>query len=186
MKDKVHTILQTAIDDLTLLLKEETKKIEAEEAREQYKAQIKTILQEYFDLRKNLLINKILELSNRDHMQESLGKRAYLEEYGTLRLDFGRQTGNSYFIKEIDKKMSSVQKKPFICVVFIKQSMKDYHQLKNAASFTKYQIFNTPVSLSDYQTVIVDNSSCIPAFELKKIYDLCSFPDSKTELIILT
>lgn len=181
-------VLQLAINDLTKVLQEETQKKEAEELKKQNEEQMKDVLQEYFELRKSLLINKILELNSREHMKDYLSREAYLREFGTLRLDFGRQTGNSFFIKEIDKKMSNVQKKPSICAIFFNHNIRKHTNLENIVCMTKYQLFNNPIKLSDYQTVIVDNSSVFESHEIQKIYDLCSIGDRKsnTELIILT
>jgi hypothetical protein len=179
MKDKVQTILQKALDDLTLLVLEEQKKQKNQD-----------MLETYFLLRRSLLMNKINEINLRSHMKDRLSRADFLREFGTLRLDFGRQTGNSYFIKQLDSRIVQQEKKPTVCTIFRKVCYMKYQQLKHIKSFTIQEVFNNPrfhsepLNLGDYQTVILDNSMMYTTEELNEIYGMCA--SGTTELIILT
>lgn len=184
MLNKIKNILQTAIDEIDEVIQEQEIENNYYKGFANLSDQTKDMLENYFLIRRSLLINKIDELRLRSHMKDCLSRGAFLREFGTLRLDFGRQTGNSYFIQQIDQGIGRADKIPSICTIFYRQNIKNYHRLKYIPSFTKGNVLNNPSNIGIYQTVIVDTSSLYTKEELDEIYLRCA--TGETQLIILT
>ena len=59
------------------------------------------VMQEWFDLRYRLFKLKLLDLSTKNVLKGLICEEDFLEEHGTLNLNFGRQTGNTTFAKSL-------------------------------------------------------------------------------------
>lgn len=71
--------------------------------------QNKTILKTYFDIRNNLFQTKLFDLHHRyTDYKDNISIKSYWNEIGQINLDFGRQTGSSfwqaYFLDQCEKK----------------------------------------------------------------------------------
>lgn len=184
MLNKIKNILQNAINEIDEVIQEQEIENNYYKGFANLSDERKNMLENYFLIRRDLLINKIDEIRLRSHMKDSLSREAFLREFGTLRLDFGRQTGNSYFIHKLDEGIARAEKIPSICTIFYRWNTKNYHRLKYISSFTKGEVLNNPSNIGDYQTVIVDNSIIYTKEELDEIYLRCGM--GETQLIILT
>lgn len=147
------------------------------------------ILNEYFNSRKRLYVNKIQELILRIKVKNYLPYINYLKEFGTLRLDFGRQTGNSYFIKYLDNILNIES----LFVIFNNNDQLNRTNLKNSNVSTYYDIQhlardlnikNRDLNIHKSSILVVDNSSVYSDSMLQDIYSWSAY--YMYDLVILT
>jgi len=132
---------------------------------------MKNILKTYFELRQILVKNKLQELEIRSETLALISPMHQLKEFKTLNLDFGRQTGSTYFMLDWLTKDNNINE----TVVYI-------HSLIQEKEYKKILIeqgFNNPIfchyrnydgiDKSLYKYVIVDMSACVKNQDLKNI-----------------
>ncbi len=131
---------------------------------------MKKILKTYFELRQSLVENKLQELETRTEMISNYLPMHKLKEFKTLNLDFGRQTGSTYFMLNWLAKENITE-----TVVYVHSLIQEKEYKKLLAD----QGFDNPtfchfrnydgIDNSLYKYVIVDMSACVKNQDLKNI-----------------
>ena len=150
-----------------------------------YKRVSKNALEQWNELRWEAFRIKDDEESNRmmSGNADNLTRLSYLHEYGTLRLNFGRQTGNSWFVVEFAREFSNET-----AIVTINEKTKnkipeDGHYLR-INSLTLNELYDpNKTAWIRPRYLIIDNSDLISDQDLIKIYKVAA--EVRTELIIL-
>jgi len=176
MITEIKDVLLDAVDKLS-----ELEKIQQEQELEEMNEQptMETVLDNYLSIRTDLFNNKLDELLLREHLKTLMSKQAWLKEFGTINLDFGRQNGKSHFIKTYDQ----LKFKDIICAIFHNSRSVDNHDLKHMKAFNAK---NPDNHYCDYPVVIIDCSAYLEKHVLEHILSICYCPSSKVELIVLT
>jgi len=192
MITQIKEVLQNAIDELNEL--EEENMLQETQAIDDDKPNMENVLDNYLSIRIDLFNNKLDELILREHLKTCMSKQAWLKEFGTINLDFGRRNGKSYFIKQYDQP----EFKDIICAIFHNYRSADDHDLKHVKSFNatrpnnelkhlkSFYAKNPDNHYCDYPVVIIDCSAYLEKHVLEHILSACYCPRSKVELIVLT
>ena len=150
-----------------------------------YKRVAKNALQQWNELRWDAFEIKNDEESNRmiSGTANSFSRLSYLREFGTLRLNFGRQTGNSWFAVEFAKEFD---RETIIVTINEKTKNKipeDGYYLRTN-SLTLEELYNSnKTAWIRPRYLVVDNSDLISEQDLIKIYIIAA--EVRVELIIL-
>jgi len=132
---------------------------------------MKNILKTYFELRQSLVKNKLQELEIQKEIISNLSPMHQLKEFKTLNLDFGRQTGSSYFMLDWLAKDNNINE----TVVYVHSLIqeKEYKKILkskgiNNPTFCHYKNYDG-IDKYLYKYVIIDISSCVKNQDLKNI-----------------
>jgi len=131
-----------------------------------------SILDKYLSIRQSLVNNKLTELLIRSNTtKQCLPTINYLNEYQILNLDFGRQTGSSFFINDFiqSNKYSKILINFYNLSTlnrFKQQYFKDEY-LQNIDLITNPRLLDDCVRGMDYEFIVLD-TSCLYKYQSKK------------------
>lgn len=152
------------------------------------------VLPEWFRLRKEAVLLKERELEEK----KSLGlydsdSISFLLEFGTLNLDFGRQTGKSYFI--VNFMMNEFEGKCIVltpnervsdCLrrnVWPRNECSKGDRIYTIKDFLKSDMLSSLSGVSKQIYIVIDSSSLISKTQLESIYKTAS--SLNTEMVVL-
>ncbi len=131
---------------------------------------MKKILKTYFELRQSLVENKLQELETRKEIISNLSPMHQLKEFKTLNLDFGRQTGSTYFMLNWLAKENITETVVYVHSLIQEKEYKKIlaEQDLNNPTFCHFRNYDG-IDNSLYKYVIVDMSACVKNQDLKNI-----------------